>query len=95
MINIIKDMKDSIDMFGLSAGSGSRISRWGGEQPSMRALFGESVCGNKRIGSRLGGTPLGPPMFVIVRHLPFVVVTSTDMAASCKSCRFENKSIIS
>ena len=32
---------------------------------------------------------------VIVRHLPYIVVMSTDMAASCKSCRFENKSIIS
>ena len=30
---------------------------------------------------------------IVPRHLPYIVVTSTDMTASCKSCRVENKSI--
>ena len=56
-------------------------------RPLMLVLFGENVSENERIGSRgVEG--------VIVRHLPYIVVTSTDMAASCKSCRVENKSII-
>ena len=31
---------------------------------------------------------------VVPCHLPYIVVMSTHMAASCKSCRVENKSII-
>ena len=30
----------------------------------MWALFGKNVCKNERIGSRLGGTPLDPPMLM-------------------------------
>ena len=33
------------------------------------------------------------PPVIVPRHLPYIVVTSTDMTASCKSCRVENKSI--
>ena len=43
----------------------------------------------------VGGVLWLLPTVVVPCHLPYIVVTSTDMAASCKSCRFENKSIIS
>ena len=55
---------------------GSRISRRGGVhplggRPLMRALFGENVCKNERIGSHRGGRapghapPQDPPMISV------------------------------
>ena len=39
-----------------------RISHWGdGRRPLTRALFGENVCENERIGSRGGGCAGGAP----------------------------------
>ena len=40
--------------------SGCRISRWG-RRPLMWVIFGDNVCENKRIGSRLEGALPTPP----------------------------------
>ena len=61
---------------------GSRISRREGRAPPMRALFGENVCENERIGSHRGwrapGTPpLDPPMVSYIK-LPFIFVSDVE-----------------
>ena len=45
------------------SGGGGGAKPFGGHQPPKRALFGENMCNNEKIGSRWGGAPLlDPPM---------------------------------
>ena len=65
-----------------STSSGSRISRSGAptrweRQPTIRTLFGENVCENKRIGSHGGGRPLDPSVLSVDMRTPGLDVITT------------------